>query len=233
MNTTYMLTGVAFIAVTVVFFGLALRQLFRALTLSGWDEKKQSRIRLGSIIVLAGWAGLLAVMSLTGFAGNFDLFPANTAPVLAIPLIGILFIVFSGKAKHLLPLVPVKNIVYLQTFRFFVEILLWLLFIQNLVPIQMTFEGRNFDILVAITAPFAALFLKKWLLVLWNLLGLCLLINIVSIALLSMPTPLRVFDNEPANIIVMEWPFILLPGFLVPLAYGLHFLSLRQLSLRK
>jgi hypothetical protein len=37
--------------------------------------------------------------------------------------------------------------------------------------------------------------------------------------------------NEPANLLVTKFPFILLPGMLVPLAYGLHFLSLRQLGL--
>lgn len=65
----------------------------------------------------------------------------------------------------------------------------------------------------------------------WNLLSLGLLINIVTIALLSIPTPFRVFMNEPANTLVAHFPFILLPGMLVPLAYGLHFLSMRQLKL--
>jgi hypothetical protein len=37
--------------------------------------------------------------------------------------------------------------------------------------------------------------------------------------------------NEPANLLVTKFPFIMLPGMLVPLAYGLHFLSLRQLGL--
>jgi hypothetical protein len=37
--------------------------------------------------------------------------------------------------------------------------------------------------------------------------------------------------NEPANTLVAKFPFILLPGVLVPLAYGLHILSLRQIYL--
>ena len=48
-----------------------------------------------------------------------------------------------------------------------------------------------------------------------------------------MPTPFRVFMKEPANTVVMKFPFILLPTFLVPLAYGLHFLSLRQLLMKR
>lgn len=182
-----------------------------------------------------GWAALLAVGSLSGFTSNFVLFPANAAPVILIPLITILLVVFSGKMAHLLQFIPEKALVNLQVFRVFVEVLLWALFIQGLVPEQMTFEGRNFDVLSGLTAPLVAWGLvgkKKWMVV-WHVLCLGLLINIVGTALLSMPTPFRIFPQEPANTIVLDFPFILLPGFLVPLAYGLHFLALRQLSLRK
>ncbi|HEV2479744.1 MAG TPA: hypothetical protein VGS79_08760, partial [Puia sp.] len=46
-----------------------------------------------------------------------------------------------------------------------------------------------------------------------------------------MPTPLRVFFNEPANTLITQFPFIFLPGMLVPLAFSLHFISLRQMAL--
>jgi hypothetical protein len=39
--------------------------------------------------------------------------------------------------------------------------------------------------------------------------------------------------NEPANTLVAQFPFILLPGVLVPLAYTLHIFSLRQLMSRQ
>ena len=99
----------------------------------------------------------------------------------------------------------------------------------------MTFEGRNFDILASISAPviaYLAYFRKmisRKVVIIWNFLCLGLLLNIVVTAILSMPTSFRYFINEPANTIVTEFPIIWLPGFLVPLAYGLHFLSLRQL----
>lgn len=35
--------------------------------------------------------------------------------------------------------------------------------------------------------------------------------------------------NEPSNVLLAQFPFILLPGVLVPLAYTLHIFSLRQL----
>jgi hypothetical protein len=48
-----------------------------------------------------------------------------------------------------------------------------------------------------------------------------------------MPTPIRYFMNEPANTLVARFPYILLPGVLVPIAYTIHIFSLRQLLARE
>ena len=215
------LIGLGFIAVTVLFVGLLLR-LFRPSM-----SKKAFSI---TVVAVSAWMLFLAVWSLSGNASRFDEFPLNLSPVLLIPFIVIIVVTFLKGTGRILSSIPAKSIVQLQVFRVFVEILLWALFIQNLLPVQMTFEGRNWDILSGVTAPLAAIFLSrsKWGLAIWNVVCLGLLINIMSVAILSMPTPLRAFNNEPANTIVAEFPFILLPGALVPLAYGLSLLSLRQ-----
>lgn len=208
------LIGIGFIVLTIVFFWLLYR-LFRIRAMA---------------IALVAWAAFLVVWSLSGMASRFEMFPINMAPVLIVPFIAIIVFVFSKRTLSVLSALPAKAIVQLQVFRVFVELLLWALFVENLLPVQMTFEGRNWDILSGLTAPLAALFLSKskWGLAIWNVVCLGLLINIVTVAILSMPTDLRVFNNEPANTIVAEFPFILLPGMLVPLAYGLSLLSLRQ-----
>jgi hypothetical protein len=101
----------------------------------------------------------------------------------------------------------------------------------------MSFEGRNFDILTGLLAfPVGYYcFVKKSLppvaALLYNIAGLILLLNIVTISILSMPTPLRVFHNQPDSSLLTKFPFIYLPGLLVPLAYTLHILSLRQLGM--
>lgn len=235
MTPIYLTTAFGFVLLTALFFGLVLRELRKALAKTSWTEERQKRIQSRSMMVIIGWAVIVAVLSMTGFTRRMELFPLNLAPVLLVPLIGILFITFSRAAKHILQFVPMQTLTRLQVFRVFVEILLWLLFIENLLPVQMTFEGINFDIVAGLTAPFAAyLFsVNRKAMIAWNIVSLCLLINIVTIAILSTPTPLRVFFNEPANTIVAVFPFILLPTFLVPLAYGLHFLSLRKLLSRQ
>ena len=104
-----------------------------------------------------------------------------------------------------------------------------------MVPELMTFEGRNFDILAGITAPFMAYFVfeKKKLgrqtLLIWNFICLGLLANIVINALLSAPFPFQQFAFEQPNIAILNFPFSWLPTFVVPMVLFGHLVSIRQL----
>jgi hypothetical protein len=178
-------------------------------------------------------------MTLTGVLAYNDIFFdfSSTPPpffvVLLVPLIAVIWATSTSTVKSILLVTPPHHVVYLQSFRIVVEVLLWMLLLDNLIPVQMSFEGRNFDILVGLTAlPTGYLLsrgkIQKKGVVIWNLFGLALLINIVTIAILSTPMPFRVFMNEPANTIVTRFPVVWLPALLVPLAYGLHILSLKQ-----
>lgn len=129
---------------------------------------------------------------------------------------------------------PLAWLIGFQAFRVPVELMLDLLYHAGAAPVQMSFEGRNFDIISGLTAlPVAWLAargrLPEWGLQLWNLLSLGLLLNIVVIAILSMPLPVRLFFNEPANTIVTTWPFVWLPVFLVQAALFGHLLIFRRL----
>ena len=57
--------------------------------------------------------------------------------------------------------------------------------------------------------------------------GLALLLNVVVISVLSMPTPLRRFHNEPANTFVTHFPYVWLPLYLVQVAWMSHLLIFR------
>ena len=101
-------------------------------------------------------------------------------------------------------------------------------------PVQMSFSGLNFDILSGLSAIVVALMLlrKPGSLVLvrvWNAAGIVLLANILTIALLSAPTPLRVFHNEPANVWITQAPWVWLPSVLVLAAVVGHILVYRRI----
>ena len=206
-----------------------------ALKRTAWDQNRRQKIFFGTTALIILWIGLLTVLSFKGFFADFSKLPPRPALAILIPLPFVLLFAFSKKGTQLLQSVPSHWLVYMQSFRIVVELLLLVAFMAGRLPVQMTFEGRNFDVITGLLAlPVGYLLARKKsyskkLAVAFNLIGLALLLNILVIAVLSMPTSLRYFMNEPSNTLVAEFPFILLPGVLVPLAYGLHILSLRQL----
>ena len=191
-----------------------------------------------TLIVTLFWAILLTVLSLSGFFADFSALPPRIGLAVLLPLPIVLIFAFSRTGTEWLRLVPPQRLVYWQSFRILVEIVLWVNYMRGLIPVQMSFEGRNFDVLSGLLAiPVAYYcFVRKswprWIVVAYNIAGLGLLLNIIIISVLSMPTPLRYFHNEPANTLLGHFPYIFLPGILVPLAYSLHILSLRQYFLR-
>ena len=46
-----------------------------------------------------------------------------------------------------------------------------------------------------------------WFVAAWNVLGLALLVNIVTIAILSTPAPFRYFMNDPPNLLPSTFPY--------------------------
>lgn len=144
------------------------------------------------------------------------------------------FHAFSRIGWRLINGLSVASLVGFQVFRIPVELVLFWLYRAGIVPVQMIFEGLNFDVLSGVSAPLVA-----WLVAtnrlsnrgvfLWNLVGLGLLINIVAIAILSMPVPFRAFLNEPANTFITQAPYVWLPVFLVQAALFGHLLIFRRL----
>lgn len=236
MNIPHLWPAFGFTLIALVFFYLLLNMLKKAIEKTSWPDDVKNKVNTRLWLAVVTWAIIVMVASVTGFAGRFDLFPLNAAPFLALPLVTITWVsFFSQRTKEVLLHLSPSTLLYLQVFRIPVELLLWALFAEQLLPVQMTFEGRNFDILSGMAGPVVAYFFasNRTVVIAYNFAGLALLLNIVGTALLSMPTPFRYFMEEPANTVVMEWGVSFLPTLLVPLAYGLHFLSLRQTFLKR
>jgi hypothetical protein len=235
MTSTLFLTAqLGFFALSVIAYYFLLREIIHGIRLTSWDESRKKRAKNLTILIPSIFAVFVTGWSISGVMGQFENFPFNFMPVLIVPLIIILWLTFSSSFLEVLKNIPQQNLVRLQTFRVIVEILLWILFIDGLLPGQMSFEGRNFDILAGLTAPIIVWLINSGKisrpgLIMWNVACLGLLINIVTIAIVSTPSPVRIFMNEPANTIVTVFPISFLPGLLVPLAYMLHCFSLRQL----
>ncbi len=143
---------IGFFLLTVIFYYMLYRELRLALPKTSLSVEQQKKFIRNLLIVLFSWFAFIYIWSRFGIFSNFELFPFNATPVILIPLITILFFTFSKSAKEILFHIPQENIIKLQVLRFYVEVLLLALFASALLPIQMTLEGRNFDVITGVSA---------------------------------------------------------------------------------
>ncbi|MBI1185059.1 hypothetical protein GC194_12355 [bacterium] len=222
--------GIVFLA-----FALLLSYLKKGIINAGIDREAGANFQLKLTFALFGWIVLLALSSYSGFFTNFNSLPPRQFITLIVPLIAIFLLMRNGYFKQIILANKAELPYYYQAFRIPIELFLWGMFAKDIIPVQMTFEGHNFDIAIAVLGPivgylvFAQNKLSKTIAIVYNIFGLLSVITIVAISALSMPTPLQAYHTEPANTLIAYFPYVLLPGFLVPFALLMHAAALYQL----
>ena len=188
-----------------------------------------------TIIILLAWLALQTFIGLSGFYTVTDTIPPRFLLLVLPPIVFILALFTTSKGKRYIDNLDTKTLTILHTIRIPVEIVLFWLFVNKAVPELMTFEGRNFDIISGLTAPFIFYFgfirkqLNGKIILIWNFICLGLLINIVANAILSAPFPFQKFAFNQPNIAVLYFPFNWLPSCVVPLVLLSHLATIRQL----
>jgi len=171
-----------------------------------------------------------AIQSLLGYIGFYQVntgFPPRFAIVL-LPTILLIAWAFNSKGRQWIKNNREINVsTFLHIVRIPVEIVLLYLFFHKMIPELMTFEGMNYDILAGLTAPIVGLlYIKNKVsnkgLLIWNVIGICLVSLILIIGLLSADFPFQQFAFEQPNLAVNYFPFILLPATIVPVVWYTH-----------
>lgn len=120
-----------------------------------------------------------------------------------------------------------------QAFRLPLELTMHQAALEGVMPVQMSYSGYNFDILTGASALLLGILLAcgragRRAVRVWNIAGFCLLVNIVSIAVASLPV-FRAFGDDRVNVWIAYPPYVWLPGVLVPAALLGHLLVWRKL----
>ena len=175
------------------------------------------------------------VLAVGGFYQKTDVLPPRLALFGVWPAILLIIVYFIFFRRTFIERLPLRLLTVLHVVRIPVELVLLWLFLGGQVPQMMTFEGRNFDILsgiLAVIVYFAAFRegeRRKGLLIAFNLIGLALLANVVTIAILSLPTPIQQLNFDQPDRAVLYFPYIWLPTIVVPIVLFAHLASLWQL----
>jgi hypothetical protein len=196
---------------------------------------RQAGVQAGVIVAIA--LAYLLVPGILAWRGMLDRYNPLPAPALLMVLVLTvitLTLTLSSVGGRLIACIGLPALVGFQAFRIPVEWLLHRLYQEGVIPVEMTYAGRNFDIVSGLTAAALGWWLARGgrspgLVVAWNVLGLALLANIVTIAVLSTPVPFRQFTDGPANLLPSLMPYVWLPTFLVQLALAGHVLIFRHI----
>lgn len=188
---------------------------------------------LGVGVAALAWLLFTGLVAASGILRRFDAFPPPFAGLLvAIVALG-LTIGFSPLGTRLVRGLPLWLLVGSQVFRFPLELLMHQTYIEGVMPVQMSYSGRNFDIVTGVTAGLLGGWLARGrvprgIVTAWNVLGFALLLNVVTVAVVSTP-PFRWFGDEHLNTFVTYSPFVWLPAVLVVAALAGHLLVWRKL----
>jgi hypothetical protein len=196
-----------------------------------------SSVRRAGFLTLAAsgaWMALAWFAAASGILADFERTPPPFA-FLILAIIVISFgIAFSRLGTRLSTYLPLWLLVAVQGFRLPLELAMHGMYERGAMPIQMSYSGRNFDILTGVTALAIAPLVRsghggRWLVATWNILGLALLVNVVTVAILGTPR-FQYFGPEHLNVWVMQPPFVWLPAVMVVAALAGHLLIVRALS---
>jgi hypothetical protein len=227
----------AFVGIVLVVASAIVLGVHRAARRAGTTDRESGRLAAVTGAGIAAWLAITALVAASGALSDFTSKPPRLMVLLFATMALFTFATMRPVVRRLLAAAPRHWPIALQTMRIPIELALWGLFAAGKLPVQMTFEGRNFDVLVGLTAPFAVLavargFIGRRAAIAWNLASFGLLLNIMGIAITTFPGPLHLDWPGVSNVIVATPPFVWLPAFLVPVAFFGHVVSLRQLMQR-
>jgi hypothetical protein len=198
-----------------------------------------SRVRrqvVWTAAVVAAYLGLTAAVTASGVLANPGPPPTIMLFMAGSNLVAVLF-AFSPLGRRFADHLPLAALVGFQAFRLPLELILHRWYAQGVLPVQMTYEGLNFDILSGIGGLLLAVWASKgrppkWVAWLYNVMGLGLLVTVATIAMLSSPVPFRQFHEGPTVLLGMYVPYSWIVPFCVAGALAGHLITFRHLVRR-
>ena len=200
-----------------------------------WREGTSARDSRGAAvsgIVLAAWATLTAVLARRGFFLQTD--PDRLPPVgvtLFLVLVVLAACLLASPSLRRL-LTNQRNLILLNLWRL-VGVVFLMLMANGQMPALWALPAGIGDVIVGVVAPWIARDVEtsqgRRRAIMFNLFGMADLVVAVGLGTMTSPGPTQVFRTTPSSALATQFPLVLVPTFLVPLAFALHVVSLSQL----
>ena len=202
---------------------------------SGASAEASARAAITIAGISLAWMAATWFAAQSGVLRDFDRTPPPFAFLVLMIFVLAGAIAWSSLGSRLARFIPLWMLVGIQAFRLPLELAMHELSERGVMPAQMSYSGFNFDIVTGATAVIVAAL--AWsghaggrVVAAWNALGLVLLANIVTVAILATPR-FRYFGDEALNTFVFEPPFVWLPAVMVLAALAGHLVIFRALAI--
>jgi hypothetical protein len=201
------------------------------------DDTTRRRVMLITVIASAVWMSVTWRAAESGVLRLWD----ATPPPFAVLVVGILGVTAAlactAYGRRLALGLPLWVLIGIQGFRLPLELAMHAMYERGVMPEQMSYSGRNFDIVTGITALMVAWLVRsgrvgRRVVLMWNVLGLLLVLNVVTVGILSTPR-FRLFGEESVNVFITYPPFVWLPAVMVLAALAGHLIVFRAVLRRQ
>ena len=206
-----------------------------AILLVLWRERtspRESRIAVASGVVLAAWAIVAAMLARRGFFQPPDLVsppPVGIALALVLLVLAVCLLI-SPSLRRLLT--NQRHLILLNLWRL-VGVVFLMLMANGQMPALWALPAGIGDVIVGAAAPWIARGVEtpqgRQRAIIFTLFGMADLVVAVGLGVMTSPGPAQVFQTTPTSELATRFPLVLVPTFLVPLAFVLHVISLWQL----
>jgi len=207
--------------------------IWRAVGAEDYPRRQTNRLQIRLALGAVAWLAITLWVSAAGVLRHFERQPPPMLFLVAAVFALAGWLAFSWIGDLVVRHTSWVALVGLQGFRLPLELLMHRAYVEGIMPVQMSYSGRSFDIVSGATAIVLALALARfqvprWVIAVWNVLGTVLLVNILVIAIASMPM-FHWFGMDRLNVWVADPPFVWLPAVLVLSALAGHLLMFRKL----
>jgi hypothetical protein len=222
------LFGIPVLAVVVATLFLAAAYVSHAREGAGTARRTTAKAALGVAALFIVPGGL----ALSGLLADVTRRPPLFMPMM-LSVVGLAALAAASPFGTLVGRLPLAALVGAQAFRLPLEFVMREAAREGVMPVQMSFEGYNFDVLTGAFALVLGVVLhfrevSRTVLLAWNALGALLLFNVVTIAVVSMPW-FAAFGKGRTSDWVLHFPFVYLPAVLVAAALFGHIVTFRRL----
>jgi len=200
------------------------------------DDAARRHAMLITVVVSAVWMTATWRAAESGVLRLWDATPPPFA-VLVVGILGVTAVLACTAYGRRLALgLPLWVIIGIQGFRLPLELAMHAMYERGVMPEQMSYSGRNFDIVTGITALMVAGLVRsgrvgRRVVLTWNVLGLLLVLNVVTVGILSTPR-FRLFGDARLNVFITYPPFVWLPAVMVLAALAGHLIVFRAVLRR-